>query len=260
MQCKPLAHFPQYTFFCFVRKNSFHRASLMLQRSEKKYNESKSNNNSISIAYSICAIDLSAIQKKNKRTTTQKQIKINGTGNTICNFHNLSHSMGSNNSQQKNHPIACCDRMNSILSFLRNHLIRLLFDTPNCIYTCIIHATEIENMCLEFCCIVFHPFDTISISFVQFAHIQTDSIIMNACAFTSHWRDRYFSNCEFFIRCPSTSLYSSFVVQIIYVCSVACCRQNKMESKTKSIRFRLVLQFSSTLRSFASLCIMFLIE
>lgn len=99
-----------------------------------------------------------------------------------------------------------------------------------------------------------------SLLFDSHTHTQTDSIIMNACAFTSHWRDRYFSNCEFFIRCPSTSLYSSFVVQIIYVCSVACCRQNKMKSKTKSIRFRLVLPFSSTLRSFASLCIMFLIE
>lgn len=46
-----------------------------------------------------------------------------------------------------------------------------------------------------------------------------------------------------------------------YICLFCCLLSpNKMKNRTKSIRFRLVSPFSSTLRSFASLCIMFLIE
>lgn len=112
-------------FFCFVGTLEVH--------TWEKHSKSKGNNNNISIEYSISAIDLNETRKKRK----QKQIKINGTRYAIFAIYLIQWARITTK-QTKNNPIACCDRINSIFSLSKSfHLIRRLFDTPNCIYTCI---------------------------------------------------------------------------------------------------------------------------
>lgn len=131
--------------------------------------------------------------------------------------------------------IACGDRKSSIF-FFQNHLVQLLFDTPNCIHTfhtAYVNGVDNMSVCLSCVTLFVHLFDTESICFVQFKRTFKQTALFRAAS-------------DFIVH---RSLH--FTVEREYMFAfLLVVGKNHMIPAT-------VLRFSYTLWSFASLCIMF---
>lgn len=217
--------------FFFVSSERFH----WCYTDGKIHSKSKGNNN-ISIEYSISAIDLS-VTRKNESENENKTKANKNQWNAICNFCDLSHSMGSNNNRINKKQSNCMLWSNKLDFFQKSFDSTFIWHTELHLHLHTIHVTEFENMCLS----------CVALFFIYLMPCPT-------ALFNSHTDRQHYIECVclalnrtffewIFFRCPSKL---EFLRCSDYVFALLSSKQKK---KNRSVPVA-VLQFSYTLCCF----------